>query len=40
MEWTTLIIIAVLVGCCVIPMLFMGRKSKSDKSPEDKHHTQ
>ena len=40
MDWTTLIIIAVLVGCCVIPMLFMRRKPKPDKSPEDKRHTQ
>lgn len=28
MDTTTLIILAVLIACCVIPMLFMGRKSK------------
>lgn len=37
MDWTTLIIIAVLVGCCLIAMLFMGKKSKPDGSAGDKH---
>lgn len=36
MDWTTLIIIAVLVGCCLIPMLFMRRKSKPDDAARDK----
>lgn len=40
MDTTTLIILAVLVACCVIPMLFMGRKSKRGEGIGDKDDTQ
>lgn len=40
MDTTTLIILAVLIACCVIPMLFMGRKSKQGEPPRDKDDIQ
>lgn len=38
MEFSTtaLILIAVLVACCVVPMLFMRGKSKHGDKPGDK----
>jgi hypothetical protein len=36
MDTTTLIILAVLIACCAIPMLFMGRKSKQGERPGGK----
>jgi hypothetical protein len=40
MDTTTLIILAVLIACCVIPMLFMGRKPKPGEHPRSKDDVQ
>lgn len=40
MDWSKIfpiILVVVLVACCVLPMLFMGRKSGHDEKPGDKH---
>lgn len=36
LSTTTLILIAVLVACCLMPMLFMKGKSKDGEKPGDK----